>query len=244
LDISKLDWTNDVVSSVIGTLMAIFLISLLGGKIATAWADRQFNRKWQRYREIAADEIENNFTTTHNTIMIYFGGYLKGIAEKEEKDITSLDYDLFVLRRDELMEGLKFIDRIFESYHFCLRESDVNRAQHFVVAAKRDVKEIEDAINLSLANFESMLSTHLQGRFVLSLPTPVYNCTRHEFMLACAIVIEKFLQKRDHSRYLYNRLYIFTGGLRKLGSAKSDARERILLAEKLPAVTEEAAQPQ
>ena len=63
-------------------------------------------------------------------------------------------------------------------------------------------------------------------------------------MLACAITIEQFLQKRDHSRYLYNRLYIFTGGLRTPGSAKSDARERILLAEKLPAVTEEAAQPQ
>ena len=85
MDISKLDWANDVVSSVIGTLMAIFLISLLGGKIATAWADRQFNRKWQSYRQIAADEIESKFTTTHNRIMIYFAGYLKEIAKSKRR---------------------------------------------------------------------------------------------------------------------------------------------------------------
>jgi hypothetical protein len=91
----KIDWTNDVISSVIGTLMAIIVISLLGGKIATAWADRQFNRKWQSYREIAADEIEANFKVTYNQTMIYFGGYLKQIAEKAESDISTVDYDLF-----------------------------------------------------------------------------------------------------------------------------------------------------
>jgi hypothetical protein len=110
-DLSKLDRTNDVASSVIGTLLAILLISLLGGKIATAWADRQFNRKWQSYREIAADEIETNFKSTYNQTMMYFGGYLREIAEKAEADISNVDHDLFNLRRDELASGMKFVDR-------------------------------------------------------------------------------------------------------------------------------------
>ena len=238
--VQSLNLADDFVSSVIGTAMAIIVISLLGGKIATAWADRQFNRKWQSYRQIAADEIENNFKTSYNQTMVYFGGYLREIAEKQEKDITTVDYDLFNLRRDELINGLKFIDRIFESYHFCLRESDIERGQHFVIAAKRDLKEIEKTINLPLKNFESMLSTHLQGRFGLSERIPVYDCTRHQFMLGCAISIEEFLQKR-HPDDLLNRLFIFTAGLRRPGPAKPDARERRWLAQPLPAVTDGSA---
>jgi hypothetical protein len=236
-DLSRLDWTNDVVSSVIGTLMAIFLISLLGGKIATTWADRQFNRKRQSYRQIAAEEIEGNFKTTYNQTLLYFGGDLKGIAEKDEKDISAVDYDLFNLRRNELMNGLKFIDRIFESYHFCLRETDIQRGQYFVVAAKRDVKQMKEELYLPLANFESMLSTHLQGRYRLSEGIEPLEGTRHGIMRSCALRIEELLQNRLQVDLL-NRLYIFTGGLRRPGSAKPDARERYLVANKAPEVTE------
>ena len=89
--------------------MAIVLISLLGGSNATAWADRQFNRKWQSYRQIAADEIEDNFKTSYNQTMMYFGGYSRReIAEEAEKDISAVDYEVFNIRRDELMKGLKF----------------------------------------------------------------------------------------------------------------------------------------
>jgi hypothetical protein len=56
-----------------------------------------------------------------------------------------------------------------------------------MTAAKHDKKEIEDNISLSLKNFESMLSTHLQGRYSLSERAEFYNCTRHEFMLSCGI---------------------------------------------------------
>jgi hypothetical protein len=240
LDFSKLDWTNDVVSSVIGTFLAIVFISLLGGAMATAWADRQFNRKWQSYRQIAADEIEGNFKTTYNQTLLYFGGYLKGIAEKEEKDITTLDYDLFHHRRNELMNGLKFIDRIFESYHFCLRETDVQRGQYFVVAAKGDVKQIKEELYLPLANFESMLSTHLQGRYLLSERIEPLEGTRHDIMRGSAIRIEKLLSSRLQVDIL-NRLFIFTDGLRRPGSAKPDARELYLVANQAPAATKEEA---
>jgi hypothetical protein len=85
-----------------------------------------------------------------------------------------------------------------------------------------------------------MLSTHLQGRYRLSERIEPLEGTRHDIMRGCALRIEKLLQSRLQVDLL-NRLYIFTGGLRKPGSAKPDARERYLVAKQPPEVTKEAA---
>jgi hypothetical protein len=235
-----LNWADDFISSVIGTGMAIVFISLLGGKIAAAWTDLRFNRKWQSYRHIAADEIEARFKTYYNQTLPYFSTYLKDIAEKQEKEISTFDYDLFTIRREEVVRGLRLADRIFESYHFCLRGSDVERGQHFIIAVKRDLRLIEERRFLPLNNFGSMLSTHLQGRYGLSEEIPSLHCTRHEFMLACSRSVEEIVGNHLDGDVL-NRLYIFTGGLRQPGSAEPDARERLWLAEPLPPLKDERA---
>jgi hypothetical protein len=140
-----------------------------------------------------------------NNKLYYFGLEIVDIAKRGSDKITEFDYNQFVRRREEIETDLKKIIGICEAYHFCMRHKDIEAAQVFIEFTDNEVIKRIANQKLSFLNFASMLQTHVAGTYGLDQhiggPRSPIDGSRKEFLLACALEINKEFEKIDRAEW-------------------------------------------